>query len=273
MKSKNISYQSSKLLNHLIENKKDFFTISDATAVFQDNKIKTTYELINDMIRRGLILRIKDGLYHIIPYEADSLTYFPNWHLVGESLVNNREYYIGFYSALDIHGLITQPSLKEQIVTKDQIKPKIHKIKNRKFEFITLSDKLFFGYKKQWIDDYNKVNCSDIEKTILDCIYKPAYAGGIIEIVKALFRSRKSINEQRFFKYIERYQIQAVTKRAGYILSTLNLFPEYTNKMNNKISSSYILLDPSLPKDGKFHSEWKIIDNIGIKSIEESLKT
>src|SRR4030042_963891 len=260
MKAKNISYQSSKLINCLIDKRKSFFLISDANGIFPDNKIKTTYELINDMINRGLVLRIKDGLYHIIPYEADSLTYFPNWHLVGEFLVRKRDYYIGFYSALDIHGLITQPSLREQIVTKEQIKPKHYKIKNREFEFITLSDQRFFGYKKQWIDDFNKVYCSDVEKTLLDCLYTPAFAGGITEIVKVIFRYGKDINYSKLFEYIERYQVQAVAKRAGYILNSMQLFPAYVKEMSKKITSSYVLLDPSLPRNGTFHSEWKIMD-------------
>ena len=273
MISKNISYQSSKLLEQLIKNKRSFFSISDAIEVFPGNKKKTTYELINNMIKRGLVLRIKDGLYHIIPYEADSSTYFPNWHLVGESLVKNREYYIGFYSALDIHGLIIQPSLKEQIVTKEQIKPKNYTIKNRDFEFITLNNQRFFGFKKVWINDYEKVNCSDIEKSILDCLYKPAYAGGITEIVKALFRCRKNIDEQQLLEYIYRYKVKAVNKRIGYLLSNLQLFPKFTDKLKSTITPSYILLDPSLPPEGKSHSEWRINDNVGIENILESIKT
>jgi hypothetical protein len=38
-----------------------------------------------------------------------------DWHLIAEHLVNNAKHYIGYYSALQIHNLITQPSLKEQI--------------------------------------------------------------------------------------------------------------------------------------------------------------
>ena len=38
----------------------------------------------------------------------------PDWHLLTEPLACG-EHYIGYYSALQIHNLITQPSLKEQI--------------------------------------------------------------------------------------------------------------------------------------------------------------
>jgi len=273
MMNKNISYQSSRLLLHLNKRNKQFFTISDAGEVFPGNKEKTTFELINDMVRRGLILRIKNGLYYVIPYEADSSTYFPSWHLVAESLAKGKDHYIGFYSALDIHGLITQPSLKEQIVTKKQIRPKNQRIKNRKFEFITLKEDYFFGYKKHWIDDFNKVNCSTIEKTFIDCLYFPRYAGGIHEIGKALYRARDKINEYQLFEYILKFNVQAVMKRMGYLCDSLGLFSNLTNEIKKDITSSFTPLDPSQAKGGKSTSKWRVIDNISIQEIIENIKT
>jgi predicted transcriptional regulator of viral defense system len=35
----------------------------------------------------------------------------------------------------------------------------------------------------------------------------------------------------------------------------------------------YAPLDPSLPNEGKYHSKWKILDNVGIKEIINSLTT
>ena len=124
------------------------------------------------MVKRGLLLRIKDGLYNIIPYEKDTENYLPNWNLTAKAIVNPGNNYFGFYSALDIYGLITQPALTEQVVTEKQIVPKYRNLKNVKFEFITMG-KRFFGYNKTWIDDFSKVNCSELEKTILDCLYMP----------------------------------------------------------------------------------------------------
>jgi predicted transcriptional regulator of viral defense system len=54
--------------------------------------------------------------------------------------------------------------------------------------------KHFFGAKKIWIDDFNKVLCSDLEKTIVDCLFKPEYAGGIVEVAKAIQVSKTKIN-------------------------------------------------------------------------------
>ncbi|MBK8983485.1 MAG: hypothetical protein IPM38_14500 [Ignavibacteria bacterium] len=51
------------------------------------------------MTKRRLILRIKDGLYTIIPYEKN-FDYFPNWHIVADKLTYPEEYYIGFTALL-----------------------------------------------------------------------------------------------------------------------------------------------------------------------------
>ena len=103
--NKNISYRSGELLKELNNVNKSFFTIDDAQKILQNNEQLAIRKLLSDMTKRGLIMRLKDGLYNVIPYEINS-EYFPNWHLVADNLVKNEEYYIGFYSALDIHGLI-----------------------------------------------------------------------------------------------------------------------------------------------------------------------
>lgn len=270
---KNISYRSSQLLNALIDQKKEFFTLRDAVKILSGRDNTTVRKLLSDMTRRGIIMRIKDGLYHRIPFEKNPDQYFPNWHLTAEAMVQPKDYYIGFYSALDIHGLITQPSMVEQAVTSEQVKPKTQQVKNVRFEFITLSNKRFFGFKRQWIDDFHKVNCSDIEKTFLDCLYKPDYAGGITEITKAFFKSREKLQANKFHDYLEKFNIQAVYKRFGFIINQLDLFPGLQDFIAGKISSSYAPLDPSLPKQGNYSSKWGIIDNIDFKTALDSIKS
>ncbi|MBW6481313.1 MAG: hypothetical protein K0B37_17945 [Bacteroidales bacterium] len=271
--NKNISYRSSQLLNALITLKMDYFTLPDAMNILSDRHDSTIRKLLSDMSKRGLIMRIKDGLYHRIPYERNPDQYFPNWHLTAEAMVLPKEFYIGFYSALDIHGLITQPSLVEQVVTHEQLKPKVQQVKNVRFEFITLGKKRFFGFKKHWIDDFHKVNCSDLEKTFLDCLYKPDYAGGITEITKALYKSREKLQPMKFQEYLESYMTQVVYKRLGFIIHQLGLFPELQHFVSENITSSYAPLDPSATKNGYHVSKWGIIDNMNFNTTLKSIET
>jgi len=270
---KHISYRSSELLNLLNEKDKSFFTLQEAITNMNSSEPVAVRKLLADMTKRGLILRIKDGLYNVIPYEKNSTEYFPNWHLAAEAMVQPERYYIGFYSALDIHGLITQPSLTEQVVTEKQMIPKIKVVRNVKFEFITLNKKWFLGFEKTWIDDFNKVNCSNYEKTIIDCLYKPSYGGGISEIVKAIYRIRDKINQEKIISYLNLINSQVVTKRLGFILQHLGVLETLRKEIKSNVSNSYTYLDPSLPKKGKHTSEWKIIDNSKIENVIKSIET
>ena len=245
----------------------------DASEILSGKDNSTVRKLLSDMTKRGVIMRIKEGLYHRIPYEQQPDQYFPNWHLTAEAMVRPKEYYIGLYSALDIHGLITQPSMVEQVVTHEQVKPKVRQVKNVRYEFIALSKKRFFGYRKHWIDDYHKVNCSDLEKTFLDCLYIPDYAGGITEITKALYKSREKLQPVRFQDYLQKFDTQAVYKRLGFIIDNLELFPELQDFIAERISSSYAPLDPSIDKHGNYNSKWGIVDNIDFNAVRDSTNT
>jgi predicted transcriptional regulator of viral defense system len=270
---KHISYRSSQLLSSLIDQKKEFFTLDDAVNILSGKGNMTVRKLLSDMTKRGIIMRIRGGLYYRIPYEQKPDQYLPNWHLIAEAMVQPKDYYIGFYSALDIHGLITQPSLVEQVVTQEQVKPRTQQVKNVRFEFITLSQGRFFGYKKQWINDFYKIECSDLEKTILDSLYKPGYAGGITEITKALYKGREKFKAVKFLDYLEKYDKQVVYKRLGFIINRLGLFPDLQDLISRKISLSYAPLDPSFPKQGNYCSKWGIIENFDFKTAINSVKT
>ncbi|MBK9333809.1 MAG: transcriptional regulator [Ignavibacteria bacterium] len=269
---KNISYRSAEVLRILNEKNQLFFNTSDIVKILGGIKNQNIRRLLSDMTKRRLIMRIKGGLYTIIPYDK-SFDYFPNWHIVAEKLTYPEEYYIGFYSALDIHGLITQPSLTEYIISNKQFTPKRQIINNVKFEFIKYNKNHFFGFEKKWISNYEKVFCSDLEKTIIDCLYKPQYASGVVEIVKAIDRSRKEININKMLDYLERFNADVVLKRLGFIMENFAEFDFIISSIENKISRSLSYLDPGYPKKGKYNNRCKIIDNVGIDEALNSLIT
>lgn len=273
MKSKYISTQSNELLSYFNSQNKTCFDYSEAFKALPNSKDGTLRELLSDMTKRGLLMRLKDGIYYIIPYEANAETFMPDWHLIAEYLVNDARHYIGYYSALQIHNLITQPSLKEQIVVSKQLRPSEIRIKNIPFQFIYHNDNHFFGAKKIWIDSFNKVLCSDLEKTFIDCLFKPNYAGGIVEIAKAIFISKEKIQYNQLYDYAIKFNSQAVIKRLGFILELLEINTEIIDKLQEKKTNSYVLLDTELPKQGKRLSRWSIQQNLEIETIRSAIYT
>jgi len=273
MRHKYISRQSNKLLSHFNEQDKKCFTLSEAKIALPYSGEGAIKQLLSDMSKRGLLMRLKKGLYYVIPYEQNAEAFMPDWHLIAEYLAKDANYYIGYYSALQIHNLITQPSLKEQIVVSKQIRPSSLKIKDVPFQFIYHNENHFFGSKKMWIDSFNKVICSDLEKTIIDCLFKPDYSGGIVEIARALYISIDKIKFNKLYEYAERFKSQAVIKRLGFLLETLEIETDIIVKLQKARTKSYVLLDTELPKTGKMVSRWSIQQNLEIETIKSAIYT
>lgn len=273
MKHKYISTQSNKLLTYFNGQSKLCFGYSEVFKALPGSKESAVRELLSDMTRRGLLMRLREGIYYIIPYEQNAETFMPDWHLIAEHIVNDAEHYIGYYSALQIHNLITQPSLKEQIVVSKQLRPSEIKIRNILFQFIYHNEKHFFGSKKIWIDSFNKVLCSDLEKTIIDCLFKPDYSGGIVEIAKAIHMSKDKIKFNQLLDYAKKFNSQAVIKRLGFLLDVLDINTNIVEQLQNLKTASYVVLDTELPKAGKLISKWSIRQNIETETIKSAMYT
>ena len=273
MKRKYISTQSNELLSYFNDKGEVCFDSKTALKIFPEAKESTVRELLSDMTKRGLLMRVKDGIYYIIPYEENPETFMPDWHLIVKYLVKEAKHYIGYYSALQIHNLITQPSLKEQIVVAKQIRPSEVKIKNITFQFIYHNENHFFGEKKIWIDDFNKVLCSDIEKTIVDCLFKPDYAGGIVEVARAIYSTKEKLDYNKLLEYAIKFDSQAVIKRLGYLLELFEIETVIIEELQKLKTASYVVLDTELPKTGKRNSRWSIQQNLDTETIKSAMFT
>lgn len=267
IKNKTLSSQSAKLLQKLNEGNRDCFTLNEAANYLVGSSRDAVKRLLSDMTKRGLLMRIKEGVYYIIPYEQNPESFMPDWHLLAQYIVGEAKYYIGYYSAMQIHSLITKPALKEQIVVNKQIKPAILKIKDTPFQFIYHNEKHFFGKKKTWIDSFNKVECSDLEKTFIDALFKPEYAGGITEIAKALHKSKGQIDFNKMLDYAMQFDSLAVSKRLGYLLDLLKIDTVIIDTLQQLKTRSYFLLEPSGVKEGKMLYRWNIQENLDSQSI------
>jgi predicted transcriptional regulator of viral defense system len=273
MKNKYISTQSNEILTYFNQMNKNCFDYSEAVTALPHSSESALKELLSDMVKRGLLMRLKKGLYYIIPYEQEADTFMPDWHLIAAYLTKGTDHYIGYYSALQIHNLITQPSLKEQIVVAKQTRPSTLNIKNVTFQFIYHNKNHFFGSKKIWIDSFNKVKCSDLEKTLVDCLFKPDYAGGIVEVARAIYTSKDKIKYDKLLEYTQRYKSQAVIKRLGFLLETLDIETGIIKQLQKAKTDSYVRLDTELPKSGKMISRWSIQQNLETETIKSAIYT
>ena len=267
IKDKIFSYSIASLLDKVNEQNKKCFSIDEAYSLLPHSTKNNIKRMLSNMTKRGLLMRVKEGLYYIIPFEQDPETFMPDWHLLAQYLVGDAEHYIGYFSALQIHSLTTQPNLREQIVVNKQIKPSTLFVKGIPFQFIYHNEKHFFGNKKMWIDSFNRVQCSDLEKTIIDCLFKPEYAGGITEIAKAIYKIKDKIDYSKILQYVKQFDSQAVIKRLEFLLELLDIEHSVIEELRKLRTNSTVLLEPPYSKEGKTISRWAIQQNVDTESI------
>lgn len=266
-----INKTSAILLQKLYREGLEFFDLKAVAQILDDRNEASLRRVLSDMVKHGLIMRLRDGLYTIIPYHFEPDTYFPNWHIVAHYLAGDTPYYIGYYSALTLHDLTVQPSLTEQIVVSQPIRPTTQLVKDIPFQFITHNTPHFFGISKKWIEQGTfRIQCSDLEKTLIDCAFKPDYAGGVSQLSYALYKSRDILNPEKMLDYTRRFGSDAVIRRLGFLLEALDILPELARALKEQInkSTSYVVLDTALPKTGQMYSRWGIVQNLDLFTIQ-----
>ena len=268
--NKTVSPAESAFLGYLAEEGKAWFSIEDAYGAFPDKSEGAVRFMLMRMLEKGLLIKVSKKAYWVVPFDQNADDYLPDWHLLAEPLAGGSRYYIGYYSALQIHGLITQPSLKEQVV-REKHKTETVVLKGVEFQFIFHNEKHFFGVKKVWIDSYNKVPCSDLEKTMIDCLYMPAYAGGIIEVAKALWTAREKLDYGKLLSYAKQFDSQVVIKRLGYLLDNLGIETDIIYQLRGLRSAAVSPLDTEVPNEGKISTKWSIRQNVDIETIINSI--
>jgi predicted transcriptional regulator of viral defense system len=255
-------------------NDQNCFSFQDIIDEYPDTDKIYLSKVLSGMIEKGMLIKLSRNIYHIVPFSEDSSSYMPDWHLVAKYLMKGKDYYIAYYSAMQIHGLIIQPSLREFIATNRQVIPSTRKIKDVEFQFVTQKASKFFGFKNTWISQHEKVMVSELEKTIVDAVSKPHLCGGMIEIGKAIYETRDKVNLDKLISYLILYESQVAIKRYLYLCDLLSLeWTAHHESLLRKIGSSFSLLDTTGPDQGRKNSKFRLRINIDTESIRNSIYT
>lgn len=252
----------SKLLTTLSSEDKTIFSASDAQEITGGSKMATNL-LLDGLVSKKWLIRLMRGKYLIVPLSAGmEAEHTENWYIVAKHIIEPAQYYISYFSALDIHDMLVHPLITIYISSPARRIPK--NILGATFRFIYTQPKDIWGVEDAWVTTSQKVKVSDLERTIIDCLDRPDLSGGISEIAKAIWTKRNNIDYKKLVDYTKKMGRKSVIKRLGFLLETYDLGdPEILKKLRQTIKSrTYSPLDPTLPKTGKYLSSWKLIINI-----------
>jgi len=262
-----LSTTESSLLSQMAEMGKNIFTLKDITEF--DIPYRNAKLIASRLIRKGWLTPLSRGTYLIVPLEAGvEGRYSEHEFVIASHLI--EPYYIGYWSALQYHGLTEQVPVTVFVVTTRHVIDRSRVILDSRYRFVTVAEKKFFGFGRVLVAN-SAVNVSDKTKTIADCLDHPEYCGGISEAAKALWVARDVVSVDGIVDYGFRMGNSAILKRLGYLAELLGVeMPENVlDRVRGKIRKGYSLLDPLGKKEGRHSTRWGLIVNVPEESILE----
>ncbi|MDO9536717.1 MAG: hypothetical protein Q7J68_00170, partial [Thermoplasmata archaeon] len=230
------------------------FTIDDLKHIFNMTN-EVVWNLLYRLEKQGWIERIEKGKYMRIPVEAEKGKYTLNQFVIGSMLV--EPYCISYWSALHHYGFTEQIPSTVFIQTTARKKHQNIEIFGIDYKIIRLTPEKFFGQRKEWFIN-DAIMITDKGKTLVDCLDKPQYCGGIIEAIKGL--REREFDPIKIAQYAMQMKNTGVIRRLGFLSDYYGL--EVTLPEINKSTRNYLLLDPSMPKEGETDSKWRLIVNM-----------
>jgi predicted transcriptional regulator of viral defense system len=239
------------------------FSLAFARQVLGHTKKDPTPQFLERLQSKGWIRRIRRGRFAVVPLSSGE-DRSPQLHefVVAMELVSPAA--IAYWSALNHHGMTEQLPRTVFVATDHPVRRQPGDVLGITYRIVSLKPHKIFGVMKAWIDEI-PFNVTDREKTIIDGLDLPQYAGGVSEIAKALTASWKTLDEKKLRKYAAKIGNSAVAKRLGFIMETLGLGDVEPLRTKVPLAPGFSRLDPTMPKRGKYNRRWGLLVNAEIQ--------
>lgn len=258
---KTMGPRTAQLVTELNERGRSPFTLADVNSI-TGLSAASCRNLVHKAQRRGLVTRLKPGLYNLVPFRMGRATEFvDDPFLIAHELVKPHQYYISHGSAFEINRMVTQPVLRIQVSCVRRLRSQT--VGGYPFRFVQVRDSHVFGTMKHWVNKHQVVTVSDPERTIIDGLRRTTLVGGITEVAQGLWMKHEDLDVERLVEYAKRLGVGAVIRRLGYLLELYKLTNASTlDSLRNLLTNTYQSLDPMLPAEGPHVSRWRLQLNV-----------
>lgn len=269
---KTLGPRAAQLVTALHERRRATFTLADVAGITGLGKTSVR-TLVWKLVDRGIASRLKAGVYVLVPFELGrEREFLGNPYVAARELAHGKPYYVSHASAMDIHGMVTQPQLV--VFVTSPIPMRGRSVLGTEFRFVHCKPADFFGTTEHWVDKQEKVAVSDLERTVIDGLKQPGHCGGVTEVAKGLWMRRSSLRSEKLVDYALRLGVGAVIRRLGYLIEAYGIGgSEDLARLREQLTATYSLLDPVLPPEGKFLARWRLRLNVDPQEIQTIVAT
>ncbi len=242
-----------------------------ASDIIEKQPISFRYlynEYINKLRRTGKLLHPQRGIYVVVPpTKINEKSFQPDKYLIASKV--KQPYYLGYHTALEIHGCAYSTYNEVLIVVSPKNKFRDFEFRHIRYRPVYHSQS-HLGLKK--INHKNhKIVVSSPSRTFLDCIERPEYAGGWEECLKSL-ESLAGVNAKEIKQLLDAIGKDMLFRKTGLVLDLLNenpyyqgILPKIKPYLQKKMGTSSMYLREG--SKSELDKNWRLYVPIGFKGI------
>ena len=227
--------------------KKKIFDLSFVTMLTGNEM--TAKSLLSSYKKAGYVQSVRRNLY--VALDLASKNALASRFEIGSNV--NQAAYISHHSALEYHGVANQIFYTVTVSSTHVFQP---------FEY----DGITYEYSNSKTDtgivsptQTPNVTVTDIERTVVDCIYDIERAGGTEELIKSL-RLLPLIDEDKLLFYLDKYHNIFLWQKTGFLLEALQdvlrLSDQFFNTCKGHIHNKKNYLDRQ--SNMAYQPKWKL---------------
>lgn len=236
------------------------FSIKDVEKL--TNNVKTAYSLLNRMMKRGQVKKIRQNIYSCVNPATDQVV--ASRYQIACAVTNTA--YISHHSAFEFYGLANQVYYEVYISSETKF---------RDFEFEGINYKYVASKLKDGIVEARNttgVRVTDLERTVIDGIKDFERIGGFEELLNCL-EGVHYLDEIKLKAYLGGYDTQVLYQKTGYLLEhyrkDMQLSDEFIQYCKGRIGKSTRYLLQEGADDNYYNNEWKLVIPEGLFGIDE----
>jgi hypothetical protein len=271
MKRESFEVAKIQITEYLHKNKIGAYTSFDIEKIFNDKKEKwriasyrTTKHFIRFLVDNNILELIK--LKHLTKGSIKQIFIIPGADRFNIAQTIKKEGYISYYSALQIHQLTLQNpksvyisfdkygiNEKGDYLLQEAVDNAFSKPQRQTSEIYLseINDTRYYLIQKKTdsvdvgISINNGLRYTDLERTLIDVAIRPAYSGGVFEVLEAFINAKKSVDLDKLMNYLNQLDyiypyhqlIGFYLEKAGY--NNDLIVPFYLRKKDLKFYLTY----------------------------------
>lgn len=236
---------------------------NDLVLLVED--MPTLLKHLSSLSKKGYLKRVRNGLYIAVPPEYVDADFEGDKYLLA-SRAYQGDYVLSHHTALELLG-VAQSHMSQVFISIPDSRTSFEFQGNT---YVFVYDRRDFGVEKRLRDGIT-LKVTDKERTFLDCIRRPKYAGGVEEVLKS-FIGITSLDFAKMTKYLGNFEENSLYQRTGFVLNLLreelSVPVDVLLMLKGKVGKKRYYLDPHMkPGQGRLDKDFNVIAPANIKEV------